>query len=402
MKTILILGAGLWQVPYIQKAKEMGLHVCVTDWGTNPYGKPYADEFKTISVRDKEASLQFAVEQKIDAIFTNSDVGVPTAAYIAEKLGLPCYTQEQSLIATDKFMMRKAIKAMGLKTPRFEMCTTIEELKAAYATFTTKAIVKPTDNCGSRGVHIVESQNELEEVCQEAFDNSFSGNVLLEELMTGHESSVEVLVDEGIPYIMGWCKKIKTDYPYRVDIRLDYYPEKTRDENDAVEEMVQTLVRGLKFQDGIMHIEFIWTTDGVKIIEFALRGCGGNVITYLMPVLRGFDIKKFLINKALGIDMPIDFTANRYGTLKFLFPAPGKVKKVHGIEDIKKLDYVLDFHCELEDGYEINTIKNGSDRPGHFIVVGDSSAQVQERIDYIEKLLKILILLIKRCISILP
>lgn len=389
MKTILILGAGLWQVAYIKKAKEMGLHVCVTDWGKNPLGKQYADEFKSISVRDKEASLQYAIECKIDAVFTNSDVGVQTAAYIAEKLHLPCYTQEQAQIATNKFVMRNAIKAIGLKTPRFELCNNVEELKTAYKLFTTKAIVKPIDNCGSRGVHIVDSLDSLDAVCQEAFDNSFSGKVLLEELMIGYESSVEVLVDNGIPYIMGWCKKIKTEYPYRVDIQLNYYPDQTQDENNEVSEMVSKLVNGLSFKDGIMHIEFIWTSDGVKIIEFALRGCGGNVITHLMPELRGFDIKKFLLSKALGVNIPIEFKKNEFGTLKFLFPSPGKVRNVTGTDEINSLDYVVDFHCELQNGYEIKTIRNGSDRPGHFIVIGGSSKQVSERIANVESLLKI-------------
>ncbi len=389
-KKILILGAGAWQVPYIRKAKEMGLYVLATDWGENPDGKLYADEFASISVRDKEKSLAYAEEHHIDAIFTNSDVGVPTAAYIAEKLHLPCYTQEQAELATNKFVMRTKIKSIGLKTPQFYICSNKEELLAAYDKIETKSILKPIDNCGSRGVCIIDSKETLEHVSQEAFDNSFAGKVLLEELMIGHESSVEVLIDKGQEYIMGWCKKQKSPYPYRYDIRLDYYnPEHTAEENAAVEEMVHTLVHGIGMQDGIMHIEFIWTADGVKIIEFALRGCGSDVITHLMPNLRGFDIKAFLLNKAFGIDTPIAFTTNRLGTLKFVIPRPGKVRRVSGIEEIKRLPYVLDFGCDLEDGYMIGDIKNGRNRPAFFIVAGDSAKEVEEHIQEVESLLQI-------------
>ena len=390
MKKILILGAGAWQVPYIQKAKEMGLYVLATDWGENPDGKAYADEFASISVRDMEASLAYAQQHEIDAIFTNSDVGVPTAAYIAEQMHLPCYSREQAELATNKFVMRTKIKSIGLKTPPFFICSNKDDLFAAYDQIKGKSILKPVDNCGSRGVCIIDSKETLARVSQEAFDNSFSGNVLLEELMIGHESSVEVLIDKGQEYIMGWCKKQKSAYPYRFDIRLDYYnPEHTEEENAAVAEMVHTLVHGVQMQDGIMHIEFIWTADGVKIIEFALRGCGSDVITHLMPNLRGFDIKAFLLNKALGIDTPITFTANRFGTLKFVIPQPGKVRSVSGIEEIKQLPYVLDFGCDLHDGYVVGDIKNGRNRPAFFIVAGNSSREVEEHIAEVENTLKI-------------
>lgn len=238
MKKILILGAGLWQIPYIQKAKDMGLYVIVTDWGNNPAGKQYADLFKTISVRDKEESLRFAIQNGIDAVFTSTDVGIPTAAYIAEKMHLPGITQEQAELATNKYVMRNKLKEIGLKTPLYRMCRTLEELLEAYKSYPRKAIIKPTDNCGSRGVFIINSKDDLKTAAKEAFENSFSGTVLIEELMIGTESSVEVLVDNGSPIILGWCKKTKSPFPYRVDMQLDYFPDRSEKENHEVEEIV--------------------------------------------------------------------------------------------------------------------------------------------------------------------
>ena len=79
--------------------------------------------------------------------------------------------------------------------------------------------------------------------------------------------------------------------------------------------MVNKLVEGLNFKNGILHIEFMWTDNGLRIIEFALRGCGSNVITHLMPEIRGFDIMKFLLYKSLGVDYQINLTNNAYRTL---------------------------------------------------------------------------------------
>lgn len=389
MNKILILGAGLWQIPYLKKAKEMGLYVIATDWSDDAVGKGFADLFKPISVRDKEESLKFAMENDIDAVFTSTDVGVPTAAYIAHKMNLPGITEAQAELATNKFVMRNKIKEIGLKTPLYRMCKTEEELLEAYQSFPKTAIVKPTDNCGSRGVFIVNSKEELLAVSKETFESSFSGQILLEELMIGNESSVEVLVDNGKPIILGWCKKVKSPFPYRVDMQLDYFPDRTEEENKEVEEMVAQLVQGIEMRNGIMHIEFIWTQDGVKIIEFALRGCGGNVITYLMPALRDYDIKKFLLSKALGEDVPVTLSPSRFGTLKFIIPPAGKVKKLSGVEEIVNKDYVLDFHTELCDGFVIESIKNTSKRPAHVIVIGDSRKDIDNKLDEVVSTLKI-------------
>lgn len=389
MKKILILGAGLWQIAYLKKAKELGLYVCATDWSDNPEGKKYADVFEPISVRDKEKTLAFAIENKVDAIFTNSDVAVPTVAYVAEKLNIPCFTQQQASIATDKFQMRNFIKAIGLQTPDYYLCSTLDELCDKYKLLNNKCIIKPIDNCGSRGVYIIESLEQLLSVAEETFENSFSGKILIEEFMVGKESSVEVLVDEGQPIILGWCKKMKSPEPYRFDIQLDYFPDYSDEEHKAVNDLVNRLVEGLKYHNGIMHIEFMWTSSGIKIIEFALRGCGSNVITHLMPILRGFDIMEFLLKKSIGEKVSINLTKDLYGTLKFIIPSEGVVKLVSGIDTILKLDGLVDFYTDLQPGYKIEAIKNGRLRPGHFIVFGDSQDDIHAKIDFVEENLHI-------------
>lgn len=389
MKKILILGAGLWQVPYLRKAKEMGLYVCATDWSESPEGIDYVDVFRCISVRDKEQSLAFAIENNIDAVFTNSDVAVPTAAYIAEILHLPCYSQKQAEIATNKYQMRNFIKSIGLHVPEYYLCHSRMELLEKFRILNKKAIVKPIDNCGSRGVYIVENEHVLFEVAQDVFENSFSGEILLEEFMIGNESSVEVLVENKTPMILGWCRKKKSPEPYRVDLQLDYFPDASNVENQQVEEMVQTLVDGLQLENGIMHVEFMWTPDGIKIIEFALRGCGSNVITHLMPTLRGLDIMQFLLNKSLGNDASIRLTKNLFGTLKFIIPHEGVIKSVSGIEQIWNVVGLIDFYTDLKEGYQVDTIKNGRLRPGYFIVNGNSKEDVVKKISQVEELLQI-------------
>ena len=389
IKKILILGAGLWQKPYLKKAKDIGLYVCATDWSQNPEGKEYADTFECIDVRDTERSLNFAVKNKIDAVFTSSDFGVTTAAYIADKMSLPFHSLELSHIATNKYLMRNAIKKIGLKTPQYKLCYNDNELISSLQEFNYPVIVKPVDNCGSRGVFTINNIDELKKISKITFANSFSQQVIVEELMLGVESSVEVIVDERKPYILNWCKKIKSEYPYRYDVRLDYFPDYSEKENEEVQYLVSALISGLNILNGILHIEFIWTNEGIKIIEFALRGCGSDVTTHLLPELRGFDVPEYLIQKSLGINSSINLKNSKFGVLKFIVPKPGKIKKISGIEDIELMDYIKDFRLELKDNDIVDVIKDGRSRPGHFILVGDSSKDINLKIKEVENKLKI-------------
>jgi hypothetical protein len=133
----------------------------------------------------------------------------------------------------------------------------------------------------------------------------------------------------------------------------------------------------------------MWTTSGIKIIEFALRGCGSNVITHLMPILRGFDIMEFLLKKAIGETINVNLTKNLFGTLKFIIPSEGIVKSLSGIDTILQMDGLLDFYTDLQAGYKIEAIKNGRSRPGHFIVFGESREEVFSKIDFVENNLQI-------------
>jgi carbamoyl-phosphate synthase large subunit len=389
MKKILILGAGLWQMPYLKKSKELGLFVCATDWMNEPEGRKYADIFEPIDVRDAEKSLDFAKKNNVDAVFTSSDVAVPVAAYIAEKMSLPFHSQELALIATNKYLMRNAIKKVGLKTPKYKLCSSSNELYNSLSEFSVPVIIKPIDNCGSRGVFTINNLEELKKLSAKTFANSFSKKILIEELMFGMESSVEVLVNNGKFFILGWCKKTKSNYPYRYDIQLDYFPDYSEEEHAKVQLMVSTLISGLNIMNGILHIEFIWTNEGVKIIEFALRGCGSNVTTHLLPELREFDVPCFLIEKSFDKNQSVNLKGNKFGSLKFIIPREGKIKTIIGMEKIEKLPYLKDFRCEMKNNDIINVIKDGASRPGHFIVIGNNANDIHTKIEEIERTLKI-------------
>src|SRR5699024_5041810 len=90
MKKLLLLGGSEQQTLAIQHAKNKGLHTILCDYLADNPGQEYADEFYRVSTTDKEAILHIARQNDINGIVAYaSDPAAPTAAYVAEKMGLP-------------------------------------------------------------------------------------------------------------------------------------------------------------------------------------------------------------------------------------------------------------------------------------------------------------------------
>lgn len=90
MKTVMVIAGGNWQVPLIKKLKEEGYIVVVSNLYPDSIGFKYADYAEVADVRDKKRNLEIALKYNADVIVTDqSDIAVPTVAYVSEKMALP-------------------------------------------------------------------------------------------------------------------------------------------------------------------------------------------------------------------------------------------------------------------------------------------------------------------------
>ena len=90
MKKLLLLGGSAQQVVAIETAKRLGLYTVLCDYLSDNPGQYHADKFYLTSTTDKDAVLEIARRENVDGVLAYaSDPAAPTAAYVAEKLGLP-------------------------------------------------------------------------------------------------------------------------------------------------------------------------------------------------------------------------------------------------------------------------------------------------------------------------
>ena len=112
-KKLLILGASIWQVPAIKKAKELGLDVIVADMDPGAVGFKIPDiTCEIASTIDTKAILEVAKKHNIDGLMTvASDMPMRTIAVVSHELGVVGLTEETAFNTTNKAAMRTCLKA---------------------------------------------------------------------------------------------------------------------------------------------------------------------------------------------------------------------------------------------------------------------------------------------------
>lgn len=112
-----------------------------------------------------------------------TDPGVTTASYVAEQLGLPGCPYKSVDILQHKDKFRKFLLDHGFNSPLAKGYSDATLAKEDISSFRFPVIVKPTDSAGSKGVNRVDNVEELDNAIIEAYDNSISKNIIIEEFI---------------------------------------------------------------------------------------------------------------------------------------------------------------------------------------------------------------------------
>ena len=183
---VLILGAGLMQIPAILSAKELGYRVCLVDADDKAIAISKADEFRKIDLKDKEGILQYAKSLQngsgLAAVFTAGTDFSASVSYVCQKLNLPSHTFDAALNASIKTRMRKCFSDANVPSPKFFNLNkdnfTQDKLKEISSLIGFPLVVKHVDNMGARGCRMVRSLKEFEPAVKIAIEVSRSGDCI--------------------------------------------------------------------------------------------------------------------------------------------------------------------------------------------------------------------------------
>lgn len=300
-KNLAIIGASYLQLPLIQKAKDMGYTTHVFAWAANDVGEDAADHFYPISIMEKEQITEICQKIGVSGICSiASDLATVTVNYVAERLGLPGNSMENTYKSTNKHLMRIAFGENGDPSPRsivVDETTTLSSLSLQYP-----VIVKPTDRSGSRGIFKLDSPVGLEEAVKAAMAEGFEKKALIEEFAEGQEYSVEGISFQGQHHILAVTLKYTTGAPHFIETgHLEPAPLSAEMYKKVVTVVTHAL-NTLGIKNAASHSEIKIDRDGrIKIIEIGGRMGGGCIGSDLVKCTTGIDYVKAVIEVACGI-----------------------------------------------------------------------------------------------------
>lgn len=331
-KKLLVLGGSPFQVPLIEKAKEMGLYVITCDYLPENPGHVLADEYHNASTTDKEAILALAYKLKIDAITTFcSDPAVPTVSYVAGQLGLPGPSLAAVEQLTEKDKFRSLMQRVGLNVPA---CFTVEAGELPHGINPTQRyIVKPVDSSGSKG--ITQSTGEAEPLTQAinyALQFSRAGRCIIEGFIEGKQVHGDAFVKDGklIYHYLG-DHYFFTDTNSFIPISTRWPASISDHAMQSIVEQTEKVVQAAGYLDGPINIEArIGSDEKAYIIEIGPRN-GGNFVPIIQQRLSGFDFTKAVIDIALD-NQEISTTFTSFSPGAYYILHAEKCGKFHGVK----------------------------------------------------------------------
>lgn len=297
---ILFLGGAYSQLPAILYAKSIGLEVITVDYLPSNPGHKISDEYYNISTVDMDSILELCKKLKIDAISAYaSDPAAPTAAYVSENLGLVGSSYKSVMTLSDKILFRAFLQENGFKTPWYLGADSLDILINRYPG--GKAVLKPVDSSGSKGVSLVNCVDDIIKHFPMAMEYSRQRQVIVEEFIERKGPQIHgegfAINGEVVFLLLGdqVFSPVNCLIPYSTIVPSIFH----RDIMDEAHNLVKAAIRKVGFDTGGLNIEIIRDKhDGLYILEIGARN-GGNYMPQLMMHATGFNLAKANVDSLL-------------------------------------------------------------------------------------------------------
>lgn len=402
-KKLLVLGGGAASYDLVKMARGMGVYTIVTDNAPVPgVAKQIADEMAMISTADIDELVAFVKEKKIDGVFTGpSEFNLRNVIRVCEKAGLPCYADMQTWNnCANKDVFKQFCRDYGVTCiPEYKISehSTDEELQAVEYPI----IVKPVDSCSSAGITTCRAWTEVRQACQYARSNSIRGEIVVEKYIENdcRICTARYVVKDGkftLCFVVDDYCVTQAGTPFNVSnsspsIYTKYYL-------DHVDAPMRKMLYAMGIRNGVTSIQTLPYKGELYSMEMCFRMAGGMMFKVMEP-LNGVNDMKMMIRYALGEEIFTDADIAKIRLLdnpRFCGQVatiidPGKIARIEGVEECKKLPCVTDILYSYHVGDTVpekarNTL--GQQLLRHTIIAGSREEYV-ETVKKIQSLVRV-------------
>ena len=194
-KKILVIGCGISQEPTLQAVKTLGHTSIGVDGSENACSIKYADIFEKCDIKDLDKVLEIAKKHSINGIVVPGTDFPETAAYVAEKMGLPGIPLNVAQLCTNKYEQKIFLKEKGFLVPEIYMPKDeFDTSTSNNCKISPPLVMKPLDSMAARGSQKIYNWANFIDAYNTAKTFSRTERVVAEQFEEGIELSVDSLV----------------------------------------------------------------------------------------------------------------------------------------------------------------------------------------------------------------
>lgn len=320
-KRALLLCASHNDLGLIRALRSLDYYIIATGNNAKAPGNRLVDEWVCEDYSDKSKILEIAKLKRIDVVCQCcNDYGVYTAAYIAEKMGLPGYDDyNTTLILHNKDRFKKFARENNILTPKTYSFTEKSEAIDYINKTKMKLIVKPVDASAGNGIGIIKNSEDynLERIVDEAFNFSKSKRIVIEEYIDGKQYGFCTYLHNKKVIAIASNNEYSIINPFRVEI--DTFPSDNFEEcKKFLVDEIELIAEKLNLVDGIFHVQYILHNGKPWIIE-VMRRILGNMYSVISNKLNSFDWDYWEIRSKCGLEcssIPYDCYQNGFYAYK--------------------------------------------------------------------------------------
>ena len=313
-----------------------------------------SDEQYYIDCTDEAAVRKLFEEKQIDGLLScSSEAVIRKSVGFLERMGIRSYsTARQWEILMDKQKFKAYAGRFGIRK--------IPDYDPASEDVAFPVIVKPVDNGGSFGIRVCRNRSELDEAVEYAKENSFSGSVICEKLISGDFFQFEIWRQNGESYFPYTKERIfyeaAGDSPQQPFV--DIYPS-SADDLIARElyAPLSEMLDELGVDNGSCMFQGIICDSYPYIMDTAFRLSGGMDFR-VVEKDKGVDLVGSHMEYALTGRFGGDFSclkqplSRSYATV-CIGLKNGKIQKISGLDEVSRLPYVYSAFAYYREGDEM-------------------------------------------------
>jgi biotin carboxylase len=386
------IGGGSNQIPLIEEAKKLNLHIIGVDRDICAAGMNKCDiriQESTENYHEIYDKLKdFLIEGEITGILTKSfGSAIRTASYIAGKLNIPLIPFNKIEEFINKEKMKISFKNYNINSPPFvsfsNKHTKIPKKKIPYP-----FIIKPAVGHAKNNVELIKNSKEFEKYSKTKFVKN--ENYLIEKYIEGDEIIAVGVVSKSRFYLVEITDKIKSPLPYFVDI-MHIAPSKYNQLWSEIQAIGQSVADCFNIINSPLIMEIVITKNKEIFLIESTPEFGGEFLSdILIPERTGYNMIRECIKSVIDKNFsppPFNKKFRKSLIVKYLTGINGTLLSFKPLKN--KIPGIIYSRIFKDIGSAIKKPVTNHDRIGVIITKANSIEDAVKKADEAEAMLNI-------------